>query len=81
MGGVYIYMGRRDVDAILWNVTYVHICLLVSDYYTCLKRFSKKEHVLFKCLFIMILCIMSYLIQMFVLIPYILSISKGAGSV
>ena len=42
MGGVYVYMGWNTVDDILGNVSYMAICWLVSDYYTCLKGISQK---------------------------------------
>ena len=42
---------------------------------------NQKEHISHQCSFIMILCIKSYLVHVFVLIPYIFYISKGVGGI
>ena len=76
IGGYHVYVFLSDLDAILWNVTYICLYLLVSDCCTCLMMFStKRACFLYKCPFNIILiachhnwCILIYLLNTLCLI-------------
>ena len=83
MGGLYVDMVLCHVSAILKVL--ILRCLICEDWYlkgvshAYVIKISQKECVLYKSIFIKILCIMPYLVQVFVLIPYFLSISNEVG--
>ena len=81
MGVLYVYMGWSDVYAILWNVTYIYIRWLLSIYYTCLEGFCQTEQVSYKKSAYHDFMHYAWLVQVFVLVPYVLSISKGVGCI